>query len=76
MLGQHREQGGFADAGAGEDAEALAASAWREEIEGAHAEIGKYTGQDVIMPADAPYASDNCKELQFVDYSKQVGTAK
>jgi hypothetical protein len=34
---------------------------------------GKYTGQDVIQPADAPYASDNCKEQQFIDYSKQVG---
>jgi hypothetical protein len=32
---------------------------------------GKYTGQDVIQPADAPYAPDKCKELQFVDYSKQ-----
>lgn len=37
---------------------------------------GKYTGQDWVQPADAPYASDNCKELQFVDYSKQVGAAK
>jgi hypothetical protein len=33
---------------------------------------GKYTGQDRIQPADAPYAEDNCKELQFVDYSKQT----
>jgi hypothetical protein len=33
---------------------------------------GKYTGQDVIQPADAPYAPDKCKEQQFVDYSKQV----
>ena len=32
---------------------------------------GKYTGQDVIQPADAPYAEDRCKEQQFVDYSKQ-----
>jgi hypothetical protein len=33
---------------------------------------GKYTGRDRIFPADAPYAKDNCKEQQFVDYSKQV----
>jgi hypothetical protein len=32
---------------------------------------GKYTGQDVIQPADAPYAPDTCKEQQFLDYSKQ-----
>jgi Family of unknown function (DUF6152) len=32
---------------------------------------GKYTGQDVIQPADAPYAPDKCNEQQFVDYSKQ-----
>jgi hypothetical protein len=32
---------------------------------------GQYTGQDVIEPADQPYTSDNCKELQFIDYSKQ-----
>ena len=34
---------------------------------------GKYTGRDVIQPADAPYARDECKEQQFIDYSKQVG---
>ena len=34
---------------------------------------GKYTGTDVIQPADAPYARDECKDQQFVDYSKQVG---
>jgi hypothetical protein len=33
---------------------------------------GKYTGQDRIQPADAPYAEDKCKEQQFIDYSKQV----
>jgi hypothetical protein len=32
---------------------------------------GKYTGRDLIQPADAPYAEDKCKEQQFVDYSKQ-----
>jgi hypothetical protein len=32
---------------------------------------GQYAGQDVIEPADQPFTSDNCKELQFVDYSKQ-----
>ena len=35
---------------------------------------GKYTGQDVIQPADAPYAEDTCKELKDVNYSQQVGT--
>jgi hypothetical protein len=33
---------------------------------------GKYTGRDVIQPADAPYAKDNCKEQGFIDYSKQT----
>jgi hypothetical protein len=32
---------------------------------------GAYTGQDVIQPADAPYAPDECKEQQFINYSKQ-----
>jgi len=32
---------------------------------------GKYTGQDVIQPADAPYTEDHCKEQGFIDYSKQ-----
>ncbi len=32
---------------------------------------GQITGQDVVQVADAPYAEDDCKELQFVDYSKQ-----
>jgi hypothetical protein len=32
---------------------------------------GTYTGQDVIQPADAPYAPDECKEQQFINYSKQ-----
>ena len=35
---------------------------------------GKYSSQNEteLQPADAPYAEDNCKDLQFVDYSKQV----
>jgi hypothetical protein len=37
---------------------------------------GKYTGQDVIQPADAPYAEDTCKELKDVNYSQQVGAQK
>jgi hypothetical protein len=32
---------------------------------------GTYTGQDVIQPADVPYAPDECKEQQFINYSKQ-----
>jgi hypothetical protein len=32
---------------------------------------GQITGQDVVQVADAPYTEDNCKEQQFVDYSKQ-----
>jgi hypothetical protein len=32
---------------------------------------GKYTGQDIIQPADAPYAEDECKELKDVNYSQQ-----
>ena len=33
---------------------------------------GKYTGRDVVEPADAPYAEDTCKEQKDVNYSKQV----
>jgi hypothetical protein len=36
---QHREQGGLADPGAGEDAHALAFPTRREQIEGAHSQI-------------------------------------
>jgi hypothetical protein len=32
---------------------------------------GQYTGQDVVQVADAPYTEDKCKDLQFVDYSKE-----
>jgi hypothetical protein len=34
---------------------------------------GQGKGQDVVEPADQPYTRDNCKEQQFVDYSKQAG---
>ena len=33
---------------------------------------GKYTGQDLIQPADAPYTEDKCKEQGFIDYSKET----
>jgi hypothetical protein len=34
---------------------------------------GKAAGRDVpVMPADAPYAEDKCKEQGFIDYSKQT----
>jgi len=32
---------------------------------------GKYTGSDTIFVADAPYNPGKCKELNFIDYSKQ-----
>jgi hypothetical protein len=32
---------------------------------------GKYTGSDTIFVADAPYSPGKCKELNFIDYSKQ-----
>jgi hypothetical protein len=31
---------------------------------------GKYTGSDTILVADAPYNPGKCKELNFIDYSK------
>ena len=37
---------------------------------------GKYTGQDVIQPADAPYAEDTCKELKDVNYAQQTQQRK
>ena len=33
---------------------------------------GTYSGRDVVQPADAPYAKDTCKELGFIDYSKEA----
>jgi hypothetical protein len=32
---------------------------------------GKYTGSDVVQPADAPFNPGKCQELNFIDYSKQ-----
>ena len=32
---------------------------------------GKYTGADTILVADAPYNPGKCKELNFIDYSKE-----
>ena len=38
---------------------------------------GKYTGRDVpVMPADAPYAEDTCKEQKDVNYSQQQAARK
>jgi hypothetical protein len=34
---------------------------------------GKYTGSDVIQPADAAYTEDRCKEQGLIDYSKTGG---
>jgi hypothetical protein len=33
---------------------------------------GQAKGQDVVEPADQEFTRDSCKELQFVDYSKQT----
>jgi hypothetical protein len=32
---------------------------------------GQFTGSDVIGVADLPYKPDPCKELGFLDYSKE-----
>ena len=32
---------------------------------------GKYKGSDTIFPADAPFNPGKCKELNFIDYSKE-----
>jgi hypothetical protein len=34
---------------------------------------GQFTGSDVLQVADLPYKPDPCKELGFLDYSKQAG---
>ena len=34
---------------------------------------GRYTGSDVVQPADAPYAEDECSEQGFIDYSEPPG---
>jgi hypothetical protein len=33
---------------------------------------GKYTGQDVVQVADAPYSKDECKEQGFTSYAEQT----
>jgi hypothetical protein len=35
---------------------------------------GQGKGQDIVEPADQPYVRDNCKDLQFIDYSKQASS--
>ena len=32
---------------------------------------GRYAGSDVVQLADQPYTADTCKELGFVDFSKE-----
>jgi hypothetical protein len=32
---------------------------------------GKYAGSDTILVADAPFNPGKCKELNFIDYSKE-----
>jgi hypothetical protein len=32
---------------------------------------GKYTGSDTILVADAPFNPGKCKDLSFIDYSKE-----
>ena len=32
---------------------------------------GTYTGSDTILVADAPFNPGKCKELNFIDYSKE-----
>jgi Family of unknown function (DUF6152) len=31
----------------------------------------KYAGSDVVLPADAPFAVDSCKELTYLNYSEK-----
>jgi hypothetical protein len=33
----------------------------------------KYVGSDTVLPADAPFAVDSCKELSYLNYSKEAG---
>jgi hypothetical protein len=33
---------------------------------------GQYSGSDTVQVADAPYVDDNCRELGYLDYSKQA----
>jgi hypothetical protein len=32
---------------------------------------GQAIGSDTVQVADAPYVQDNCRELGYLDYSKQ-----
>jgi hypothetical protein len=32
---------------------------------------GNYTGSDTILVADAPFSPGKCRELNFIDYSKE-----
>jgi hypothetical protein len=32
----------------------------------------RYTGSDIVMPADAPYAEDRCEELTYRNYSLEA----
>jgi len=32
----------------------------------------KYAGSDTVLPADAPYADDKCKELTYRNYSQDA----
>jgi hypothetical protein len=32
----------------------------------------QYVGSDIVLPADAPYAEDACKELTYVNYSEEA----
>jgi len=33
----------------------------------------QYAGYDIVKPADAPFAVDECRELTYVDYSEEAG---
>ena len=33
---------------------------------------GKYTGNDILLVADAPFDPGKCRELNFIDYSKTL----
>ena len=52
VLRQHGQESGLADAGAREDAEALAALAGREQVERAHAEIQTFAQALTEMGGD------------------------
>ena len=32
----------------------------------------QYVGSDIVLPADAPFADDQCKELTYVNYSEET----